>query len=189
MLALWKTLSGTFLLQIFAWCNLSLHFCPHSNVTSAEGFSRFPHLKHITSSLATTVIPSLYPFTPLYCLHSIFHPMYHYMIRVYSHQWMSFIVQELIHWNSGTSSHSLFIPSACEGNSTWEALWWIFSEWKKMNDSGQNGDFNPGLSASKTHVLPMIPCGSWGLVLLILQKEKVILALKQAVYLVLSLSK
>lgn len=60
---------------------------------------------------------------------------------------------------------------------------------KKMNDSGNSGDFNRGRPASKTRVLPIIPRGSSGLVFLSLQKEKVVLALKQAVNLVLSLSK
>lgn len=99
---------------------------------------------------------------------------------------MSFIVQELIIETVGASSCSLLIPSASEVNSTRET----FDEYsldEKMNDGGQNGDSNPGQSASKTHVLPIIPRGSSGLVFPSLQK--VVLASKQAVYLVPSLSK
>lgn len=47
----------------------------------------------------------------------------------------------------------------------------------------QSRDFNSRLSTSKTHA------GSFGLVLLSLQKENIVLALKQTVHLVLSLSK
>ena len=60
----------------------------------------------------------------------------------------------------GASSCSRLIPSACEGDSTWEA----FDEYsldEKMNDSGQNGDFNPGLRASKIQVLA-IPVAALG---------------------------
>lgn len=155
------------------------HFIPFSTqmLISAEGLSRFPYLKHITSPTATTPTPPFYPFIPVYFNHSIFHPTFHYIPCVYSHQWVSFVQ------TVGASSCSLLIPSACEG---WEASG-EHSLNEKMNDSGYNGDFNPGQAASKTHVLPIILHGSLGLVSPSLQK--VVLALNQAVNLVLSLPK
>lgn len=131
-----------------------------------------------------SAIPSLYPFTPLDFLHGIFHPTFHYILWAYSHQRMQLIFfkdahllkQQLHH---PTACLSLVPARAAAHSRHLMNIFWM-DKWMTLV---QNRDFNSKLSISKTHA------GSFGLVLLSLQKENIVLALKQTVHLVLSLSK